>query len=54
MTEEGVAAEREGELAVLEWSLRARARADSTCLLTEASIANIMEANVTVGVAVRW
>ena len=29
-----------------------RARADSTCLLTEASIADIMEANVTVRVAV--
>ena len=29
-----------------------RARADSTCLLTEASIADIIEANMTVGVAV--
>ena len=30
-------------------SPRARARADSTCLLTEASIADIKEAKVTVG-----
>ena len=52
MTDEVVAAEREGELAVLERSPRARARADSTCLLTEASIADIIEANMTVGVAV--
>ena len=37
---------------VLEWSPRARARADSTCPLTEASIADIMEANVTVEMAV--
>ena len=37
---------------VREWSPRAHARADSTCLLTEASIAVIKEAKVTVGVAV--
>ena len=52
MTEEGIAAEWEGQLAVREWSPRARARADSTCLLTKASIAVIKEAKVTVGVAV--
>ena len=40
------------ELAVSEWSLRACTRADSTCLLTEASIAVINEAKVIIGVAV--
>lgn len=37
---------------VREWSPRACTRADSTCLLIEASIAVINEAKVTVGVAV--
>ena len=46
VTEEEVTAEWDGELAVREWSPRARARADST----EASIAVVNDAEVTVGV----